>query len=382
MGFRSSTRVRLSGVAVLAAMVAGCGGGDNAPVTPPAPPPASQLLDWGVHPAASAVLGQANLESADAAELGALGSSPTLTAEGLLYVAAGNLKGFLNYAAGGATAQKDVSFAGSVTGVFAQGNKIVVAHAHRLAIYNSAATVDQAPDLIFDSVRDCGPKGMNGPQGVHLTSSGHLIVADSGNHRVLIWTPDQVLQAGELPEPKVVLGQENKGTCAVNAGGGTESLSEFTMNEPSSVWSDGTRLLVADTGNNRILIWDSIPTDDFQPADHVLGQADFDDNLPNRGQGASEITLCSPRSVDVNEFGQLAVADSCNHRVLVWNAIPSEGSVPANHVIGQSTFTGNDPPTAPTARNLKFPSGARFHNRNLIVVDREHSRVLVFPASN
>ena len=47
------------------------------------------------------------------------------------------------------------------------------------------------------------------------------------------------------------------------------------MHWPSTVYSDGERLFVADTRNNRILIWNSIPTQTNQPADIVVGQQDF-----------------------------------------------------------------------------------------------------------
>jgi hypothetical protein len=47
------------------------------------------------------------------------------------------------------------------------------------------------------------------------------------------------------------------------------------MFQPTAVASDGSILAVADTSNNRILIWKSIPTTFGQPADIVLGQKDF-----------------------------------------------------------------------------------------------------------
>ena len=46
----------------------------------------------------------------------------------------------------------------------------------------------------------------------------------------------------------------------------------------------GGRLYVADKSNNRVLVWNSFPTVDFQPADHVLGQPDFVSNTIHGGQ--------------------------------------------------------------------------------------------------
>lgn len=386
MGSRVSTRVRLSGVAFLMALAAGCGGGggDSPAPSPIVPsPPASQLLDWNLHPAASVVLGQAAVDRADpAGELGPSAGSPAVSSDGRLYVSGGNLKVFEDYSAGGAMPQQDISFSGAVADVSSQGSKLVVVHADGVSIFNNSTTVTDVPDVRSSHVQGCDLNTMNNPQGAYLSPAGHLIVADYGNNRVLIWNPDRVPGTGELNEPSVVVGQRHLQTCDSNDGGGGESRSKFTLNQPRAVWSDGTRLIVADEGNHRILIWDNIPTEDFQPANHVLGQADFDGGEPNRGTVASEFTLCAPRSVDVNEFGQMAVADSCNHRVLVWDAVPRADFVAANHVLGQATFTANAEPAMPSAQNLKFPSGARFHERNLLVLDRGHFRVLVFTASN
>jgi NHL repeat len=397
MGFRASTRVRLSGVAFLVALVAGCGGGGGsaapAPVPPPVapPPPASQLLDWDVHPAASAVLGQAAFDSVAPGDLSFPQGNPAVMSSALLLVAAGGeLKGFENYTAGGAIPRLTFAVNDAVD-VFARGNKLVVVDDDRVRIYNDLlATGDLDPDVVSSGIIGCGRNAMNHARGAYLAPTGHLIVADSDNHRVLIWTPERVPASGELPEPSVVVGQPDKETCDPNAGGGTESLSEFTLNQPRSVWSDGARLVVADEGNHRVLIWDQIPTEDFQPATYVVGQPNFDVSSPNRGGPPSEFTLSSPASVDVSEAGQMAVTDSGNHRVLVWNAVPRADSVPADHVLGQGNFVRNlendsdqvGASDVPSAKTLNDPRGARFHKRNLIVVDSANNRVLVFPAAN
>ncbi|PIR67100.1 MAG: hypothetical protein COU51_00295 [Parcubacteria group bacterium CG10_big_fil_rev_8_21_14_0_10_36_14] len=50
-----------------------------------------------------------------------------------------------------------------------------------------------------------------------------------------------------------------------NAGSATN------LNYPMKVVSDGKRLIVSDTYNNRVLIWNRIPTQDHTPADLVIG---------------------------------------------------------------------------------------------------------------
>ncbi|WP_156385407.1 hypothetical protein [Ramlibacter sp. Leaf400] len=397
MGFRVSSRVRLSGVAFLMAMATGCGGGGAgsepaAPPIAPAPPPASQLLDWDVHPAASAVLGQTGFDNVGQGNLRFVEGNVAASADGRLFVAAnGDVKAFASYAEGAATSQFAIPIIES-RNVSLRGNKMVIVARDQVLIYNTAPTsldgFDLDPDFISSGISGCAADAMNMPHEALLTPFGHLIVADGGNNRVLIWNPEQ-LSNGQISEASIVVGQPDKESCLPNNGGGTESLSEFTLSRPRGVWSDGSRLIVADEGNNRVLIWNQIPTEDFQPANHVVGQIDFGSSAPNRDGSPSALTLSAPKSVDVSEGGQMAVADSDNHRILVWDAVPSS-NVPANHVLGQRDFIRNvendsdqaGGPDVPSARTLNGPTGARFHGRNLIVVDSNNNRVLVFPASN
>ena len=54
--------------------------------------------------------------------------------------------------------------------------------------------------------------------------------------------------------------------------------SQNALRVPTGVATDGQRLVVADTDNNRVLIWNSIPTSNNQPADVVVGQSGFTSN--------------------------------------------------------------------------------------------------------
>ena len=54
-----------------------------------------------------------------------------------------------------------------------------------------------------------------------------------------------------------------------------------TLSEPSDVFSDGKRLYICDTGNNRVLIYNKIPDRNNASADIVIGQPDFRSNSPN-----------------------------------------------------------------------------------------------------
>src|SRR5206468_6569298 len=121
------------------------------------------------------------------------------------------------------------------------------------------------------------------------------------------------------PGASVVLGQGDAYSSGANWRG--ESA-------PWSLWSDGRRLVVADTSNNRVLIWNSIPTSSGKTPNVVLGQADFSTVTANTG-GIGSATLNSPQGV-TSDGTRLFVSDSGNNRVLIWNAVPTRSGTAAN----------------------------------------------------
>ncbi len=97
------------------------------------------------------------------------------------------------------------------------------------------------------------------------------------------------------------------------------------FNHPRSMASDGQRLLVTDGNNNRILIWTTLP-DSNTPPDLVLGQPDFDANSP--GDGLHQLNW--PGQIAVTSVGLVVVADTFNDRLLVWREFPSSNAQPAD----------------------------------------------------
>merc|ERR1712023_166355 len=90
-------------------------------------------------------------------------------------------------------------------------------------------------------------------------------------------------QSGTLPD--IVLGQNSLDHCIANddnQDGDTDSQpSARTFDVPAGAWTDGEKLLVIDSTNNRVLVWNTFPTENFEPADLVLGQPDFASNNAN-----------------------------------------------------------------------------------------------------
>lgn len=101
----------------------------------------------------------------------------------------------------------------------------------------------------------------------------------------------------------------------------------FLFNHPGTVASDGVHLLLADRNNNRVLIWNSLPEDNTPP-DLVLGQPDLISNNP--GTGLDQFNW--PVSV-ATANGKVIVTDTYNHRILIWNSFPTTNGQPADLVI-------------------------------------------------
>lgn len=251
------------------------------------------------------------------------------------------------------------------------------------------------PDLTSNGAA-CGPTQLRFPTGVAFSPTGQLVVADSENHRVLVWSglPTRHGQA-----PDLVLGQQNFTHCAPNDadqdGVQDTASTAHTLNRPRGVWTDGTRLVISDTYNSRVLVWNTFPTRHFQPADTVLGQSDFTLSSPNDDDQNGSVdatpsarTLHTPWTVASNGV-QLAVSDTNNHRVLIWNRMPTASFQPADVVLGQGDFTRSQahdtnqdgvPDATPSAYTVSGPAGLLFHGNRLVVVQDGDgsSRVTLF----
>lgn len=134
---------------------------------------------------------------------------------------------------------------------------------------------------------------LGAPRGVYPGPDGGrdvLVVADTGNHRVLIWH--------EAPERD-------------------EQPCDVVLVQPGP-FSDGPALAVADTANNRILLWDRLADRPVgQAATAVLGQPEFGPNGENHWTGVTRDSLRWPYGLSL-AGRRLAIADSGNNRVVIW----------------------------------------------------------------
>ncbi len=263
---------------------------------------------------------------------------------------------------------------------------------------------------------------LRAPQGVWF-QNGKLFVADTQNNRVLIW--NSIPTKNNQPAD-VVLGAPNFTTVPqIDQTKATLQASPTLMLTPSFVSSDGTHLFVTDLGFSRVLIWNSIPTTNNQPADLEVGQVDLYTSIPNNAFNGSAATSSSdttnketpalcfvPTSTDaagnptypqicgatmnfpraaISDGKRLYVADSGNDRVLVWNSIPTQNGQSSDVVLGEpdqysDNVTSNSSIFAPnlgqSASNLTpTPGGLAWDGTNLYVSDPSNYRILVFTPS-
>ncbi|MFH1801495.1 MAG: hypothetical protein ABH804_01535 [archaeon] len=154
-------------------------------------------------------------------------------------------------------------------------------------------------------------------QGGIASDGEHLILADRNNNRILIWNslPE------ENSEPDIVLGQDNFFTN--NPGSGLDKL-----NWPVSVATDGIHLIVADTYNHRILIWNTFPTTNGKPADIVLQGLD-DPSIKGN--------IAWPWAVWTNGE-KMIVTSTASSQVLIWNTFPIQDNQEPDIVIKLDDF--------------------------------------------
>jgi hypothetical protein len=148
----------------------------------------------------------------------------------------------------------------------------------------------------FDNVQQ---DTLSFPTGVFYDAENDKVfVVDQGNNRVLIWNRNP-RDTGQPAD--VVIGQKDFVSRSPNMGKGENRASQDSMYFPRDVVVGKMGLFVSDSGNNRVLYWKEVPTENGQPADMVFGQSNFFDNRYNRYGKASPSTLNDPYGLWLEE---------------------------------------------------------------------------------
>ncbi len=214
-------------------------------------------------------------------------------------------------------------------------------------------------------------QGLYWPYGIAWINQ-QFYVADTGNRRVLIWDG---IPGVDQPADRM-LGQPDASACDENRSG---PVAGDSFRWPHDFAGVGDRLFVADAGNHRVLCWNHHPQHDC-PADSVLGQQDFTTayELPYDTQGPSRLRF--PYAVDACQ-DILAVADTANNRILFWR-VPLDQTcfAGAMDVIGQVDFAGNGENhwDSVNENTLCWPYGICFHQDTLAIADSGNNRVMLW----
>jgi hypothetical protein len=254
--------------------------------------------------------------------------------------------------------------------LFATGDRVLVTDLFlsRVRIWNSVGSSNEAADLVLGQPS--------------LSDDDFGTAADQLSAPIDVWSDGVRVIVADAGNNRVLIWNTfptaNQQPADVVVGypgfGQNQDLppSASTLRDPTGVWCDGVRLFVADR-HNRVLIWNSIPTTNGRAADVVLGAPSFDQaspaDLSRQGFGDSP--------TDIVTIGDaLFVADPHNDRVMVWSPIPSTNGADATYVLGQPDFTtgGNDP--SASARSLDFPSRLAVEPGAVWVSDEQHDRIL------
>jgi len=297
-------------------------------------------------------------------------------------------------------------------------NRVLIWRSIPTVVGQPADLVLGQPDFVTGKV-GLDNKSFRGPQGVWVQGN-RFFVADTQNHRVMIW--NNIPSSNNQPAD-VVLGEPNFNTAPATTVSDTPALAN-NLFSPVSVTSDGQRLFVTDLGHNRVLIWNSIPTQTQQPADVEVGQPDMTSSVPNNaftGNPATSATdttnketpaMCTvstgtdlannptypQRCASTLSFPRFAlsdgrhlfIADGGNDRILVYNNIPTQNGQPADEILGQpDEFTDQVTDSTDTFRldanvlrsspgTIRTPLSLAWDGMNLYVTDPYDRRVLAF----
>ncbi|MFL6414091.1 MAG: RICIN domain-containing protein [Bryobacteraceae bacterium] len=241
-----------------------------------------------------------------------------------------------------------------------------------------------------------GASGLAYSGGVLYVADDNRLGANPENNRVLMFDTSQIpgtrqdVVSASHPSSRCwlcgysafrVIGQTSF-MSSVSGRSDVPTNAAGSMNAPIAVGTDGRVLAIADTDNNRVLLWNNIPPNSTTPPNIVLGQANF--TAFQSPQPINANSLRGPQGVWIQN-GKLFVADTQNHRVLIWNSIPTSNNQPADVVLGQNGFNvafaptvsaGSSPST--TAARLLNPVAVTSDGTHLFVADLGYNRVLIW----
>jgi len=196
------------------------------------------------------------------------------------------------------------------------------------------------------------------PDAIVFDESGKLWASDSGNSRVLEYSPP--FSTGMAANLELGFPAATGMNSPVEADCYKEPVAtQFSLCSPGALAFDTNgNLWVADSGNNRVLEF-APPFSDGMAATLVIGQQGFAEGTASP---PAADTLYRPNGITFDPNGDLIVSDSGNSRVLVFSP-PFRNGMSASVVIGQTNMTSGtvygcgSSTVSPSASTLCSPRG-------------------------
>ncbi len=208
--------------------------------------------------------------------------------------------------------------------------------AHRVRKVTASGAIETSfgngvPGFIGDGAPSAGSPS-SGPAGVAVDSTGALIVAEAGNHRV------RRIAAGRV---STLIGTGDAGTTAEAKRG-----PETRLRAPRGLCVDSLdAVFVVDTGNHRVL---RLGPDSLVTLAAGAGDAgDGGDDGPARAARLNQPLACA---IDAN--GNLLIADTLNHRI---RQVAPQGTISTIAGTGVPGVSGDEGPAA--LARLSAPAG-------------------------
>lgn len=152
----------------------------------------------------------------------------------------------------------------------------------------------------------------------------------------------------------------NSSSGVIVAGGLGPGMSNTQLHTPYDVYYDGNRstLYIVNFGSHNVVRW-------------VLGASSWTivAGSPSGSAGFSVRSLYQPRGLAFDQYGNMYIADSVNHRIQFFLS----GQINATTIIGSTGFSGS------SRQNLYYPFSVILDNlMNLYVADTYNHRIQMF----
>ncbi|MCB0343434.1 MAG: NHL repeat-containing protein [Bdellovibrionales bacterium] len=238
-------------------------------------------------------------------------------------------------------------------------------------VISGPASITVAPDSLSISIS----AALSGNGQIQITIDGQVFLVE---YSIAAASPPPSCPGGPTVfatnmSARTVIGQTNFVNSSANQGG---TAAANTLKSPLGVWVKDGKLYVGDSGNHRVLIYNTIPTTDGAAADAVVGQPDF--VTASSGTSATQFAGVQGVAVDDN---YLMVSEWSNNRISFW---PLSNLSAATHALGQPDLVSGSSNQGGTAgaNTIKNSSQPAFGGNKYFATDVNNNRVVVYDKSS